>query len=75
MSDGIGKWLSAALEDPGVCAEMKADIQAWFDAGEPPYRPEVIEIIDNHQYRYERQPHIWNAFVALRADLTRQARQ
>jgi len=26
----IGKWLSAALEDPSVCEEMKADIRAWF---------------------------------------------
>lgn len=28
--DLVGKWLSAALEDPAVCAEMKADILAWF---------------------------------------------
>lgn len=36
----IGKWLSAALEDPSTCEEMKADIRAWFDAGEPsPVRP------------------------------------
>lgn len=33
---GIGRWLSAALDDPQVCEEMKADIRAWFDAGEPP---------------------------------------
>jgi hypothetical protein len=31
----IGSWLSAALDDPNVCAEMKADILAWFDAGMP----------------------------------------
>ena len=30
----IGSWLSAALEDPSVCAEMKADINAWFEARE-----------------------------------------
>ena len=29
--DGIGKWLSAALEDPNVCEEMKQDIREWFD--------------------------------------------
>lgn len=29
----IGSWLSAALDDPNVCAEMKADIQEWFDQG------------------------------------------
>lgn len=27
----IGSWLSAALEDDTVCAEMKADIRAWME--------------------------------------------
>lgn len=27
----IGWWLSAALEDPNTCEEMKADIRDWFD--------------------------------------------
>lgn len=31
----LGRWLAAALDDPNVCAEMKADINAWFEAGEP----------------------------------------
>lgn len=31
----IGWWLSAALEDPAVSAEMKADINAWFEAHQP----------------------------------------
>ena len=26
----IGGWLSAALDDPEVCKEMKQDIVAWF---------------------------------------------
>ena len=26
----IGHWLSAALDDPQVCDEMKKDIEAWF---------------------------------------------
>jgi hypothetical protein len=26
----IGSWLSAALDDPNVCDEMKADIEAWM---------------------------------------------
>ena len=33
LQDGnarVGKWLSAALDDPDVCAEMKADIREWF---------------------------------------------
>jgi hypothetical protein len=34
-SNKIGSWLSAALDDPHVCAEMKADIHAWFNAGQP----------------------------------------
>lgn len=40
----IGKWLSAALEDPSTCEEMKEDIRAWFAAGEPsPVRPTLSE--------------------------------
>ena len=35
-SEALGKWLAAALDDPIVCAEMKADIEAWFEAGQPP---------------------------------------
>lgn len=31
-SDRLGSWMSAALDDPNVCAEMKADINAWFAA-------------------------------------------
>jgi len=26
----VGKWLSAALDDPETCAEMKLDIVNWF---------------------------------------------
>lgn len=31
----LGKWMSAALDDPDVCEDMKADIREWFSAGEP----------------------------------------
>lgn len=31
----LGQWLSAALDDPNVCPEMKRHIEAWFDALEP----------------------------------------
>ena len=31
----IGRWLSAALEDEGVCAEMKKDINNFFRSLEP----------------------------------------
>jgi hypothetical protein len=34
LQDGnerIGAWLAAALDDPTVCEEMKADIRAWFE--------------------------------------------
>lgn len=27
----IGQWLSAALEDPAVCKEMKSDIRRWIE--------------------------------------------
>lgn len=30
----IGAWLSAALDDPHVCEDMKRDITAWMDACE-----------------------------------------
>jgi len=46
-TDALGKWMSAALDDPKVCKEMKADIQSWFNAQEPyqgrlsPHPPEV----------------------------------
>lgn len=33
----LGKWLSAALDDPDTCEEMKADIREWFSAGHPPH--------------------------------------
>jgi hypothetical protein len=39
LQDGnerLGKWMSAALDDPLVCEEMKSDIRAWFEAQEPP---------------------------------------
>ena len=31
VNDRLGSWLSAALDDPDVCEEMKADIRAWFE--------------------------------------------
>lgn len=31
----IGGWLAAALDDPAVCAEMKRDVNRWFDAAMP----------------------------------------
>jgi hypothetical protein len=34
-NERVGSWLSAALEDPGVCQEMKSDIEAWFAALQP----------------------------------------
>lgn len=33
----LGKWMSAALDDPNVCEEMKADIREWFSSGHPPH--------------------------------------
>ena len=37
--DRLGAWLSAALDDPQVCEEMKADIRAWFAYGKWPSAP------------------------------------
>lgn len=32
----IGSWLSASLSDSKVCAEMKADVEAWFESHDVP---------------------------------------
>ena len=44
----MGAWMSAAMDDPQVCEAMKADIRAWFDAGEPiPTRcPDVEAVVE-----------------------------
>ena len=34
--DGIGRWLSAALDDPKVCEEMKQDIVAFLKEADTP---------------------------------------
>ncbi len=34
-NEKVGAWLSAALEDPKVCKEMKTDIEEWFNATRP----------------------------------------
>lgn len=31
---GIGKWLSAAMEDPNVCEEMKRDAARFLELGD-----------------------------------------
>ena len=40
----LGKWLSAAIDDPSVCEDMKADIREWFSAGEP-FEPFVSRML------------------------------
>lgn len=48
-SFALGAWMSAALDDPKVCEQMKADINEWFSAGEPfvctppPIAPSAID--------------------------------
>lgn len=39
VTANVGRWLSAALDDPQVCDEMKADILAWMEAGKPNVQP------------------------------------
>ena len=34
--DALGSWMSAALEDPKVCDEMKRDIKTWMDSFQYP---------------------------------------
>lgn len=43
-SVALGKWLSAALDDDGVCEEMKADIRRWFSAGHIYYADILAEL-------------------------------
>ena len=44
----VGAWLSAALDDPNVCDEMKADIRTWMDAGMPTPQPaEPVKVSDD----------------------------
>lgn len=39
ITENVGRWLSAALDDPQACDEMKADILAWMEAGKPNVQP------------------------------------
>ena len=39
--EAVGRWLSAALDDPKTCDEMKADINRWMDSKEYPKAKEV----------------------------------
>lgn len=67
QSEKLGPWLSAALEDEHVAPEYKEAINDWFAAGQP-LPDQVLSLIERHQYFYDRQPAIWNAFVKLRAE-------
>lgn len=42
--DKLGEWMSAALDDPKVCKEMKADLMSWFDALSA-YKPAVPDAV------------------------------
>ena len=43
---GIGKWLSAALDDDNVCVEMKLDIVKWFTYIEnKPHNDLIVEVV------------------------------
>jgi len=51
-SVALGSWMSAALEDPGVCDAMKSDIREWFSAGEPVQA--ACEVIADRDEEIER---------------------
>ena len=40
--EGLGHWMAAALDDPSVCAEMKADITRMFETFDA-YRAAITE--------------------------------
>lgn len=31
MGELVGPWLSASLEDPNTCEEMKKDVERWLE--------------------------------------------
>lgn len=42
----LGGWMAAALDDHAVCAEMKRDINRWFDAAMPSAPPPAAGVPD-----------------------------
>jgi hypothetical protein len=54
----LGSWMSAALDDPKVCEEMKRDINRWFEAAMPvPDRSNAVASRDREdaeRYRWMR---------------------
>ena len=48
----IGKWLSAALEDPTTCGAMKDDINEWFQAIEEKRLRSKKKLISDEQNIY-----------------------
>jgi len=61
----IGSWMSAALGDEKVCAEMKDDIQLFFDS----WPHQTVESIAAHRNRREVQADWERAFRSLVGDL------
>lgn len=45
----LGAWMSAALEDPNVCEEMKQDIRNWFDSLWTEADPLQEKVSHNHK--------------------------
>jgi hypothetical protein len=73
VSEAIGVWLSAALDDPKACPEFKRDIRAWFAAGQPTPSGELVEFfrsLDGHYLGWQGDQNGWStehtAVVALR---------
>ena len=43
----VGRWLSAALDDPSVCEEMKADIGLWMASDATALAAHDAEVAEN----------------------------
>ncbi len=76
--EGLGRWLSAALEDPKVCEEMKADIRKWFERGEPDPLTMAVDLAvetlgdwltDHTEQVFEEEPTIDGVRTALQEAL------
>lgn len=71
-ANAIGAWLSAALDDPTSCEEFKADIHAWFNAGEPaPHCSSVQAAVlayDAALHACANDPKVMSSFCTVRGD-------
>lgn len=50
----LGRWMSAALDDPKVCDEMKDDIRRWFSSGHMYWNDVLLRMKQTSDERQEK---------------------